>query len=50
MVAYLERPLRPVGGVTHGLAAQPGPDQVEEVGQQPGMGQSGQAFLAHVSH
>ena len=50
VIAYLERPLRPVGGVTHWLAAQPGPYQVEEVGQQPGVGQPGQAFLAHVSH
>ena len=50
MVAYLERRLRPVGGVTHWLAAQPRPYQVEQVGQQPGVGQSGQSLLAHISH
>ena len=50
MVAYLERRFRPVGGVTHWLGAQPRPYQVEQVGQQPGVGQSGQSLLANISH
>ena len=48
--SHLQRPLRPVGGVAHGLVTQPGPDQVEEVGKQPGVGDSGQALLADVAH
>ena len=48
--AYPERPLWPVGGVILWLGAQPRPNQVEEVGQQPGMGQPRQALLAHITH